>query len=95
MVDPTNQELTSVRDVYDPLPADVEHFGVDHTGPLPLNEDLDSLEIPETHSPLNREHTHQLQEFIKSAVDFDYGYSTFQHAYQYAKQLLEEEQQSE
>ena len=95
MVDPTNRGLTSVRDVYDPLPDDAEHFGIDHTGPLPLNEDMDNLEIPETHSPLNREHTHQLQEFIKSSVDFDYGYSTFQHAHQYAKQLLEEEQQSE
>ena len=30
MVDPTNQGLTSVRDVYDPLPDDVEYFGVDH-----------------------------------------------------------------
>ena len=65
MVDPTNRGLTSVRDVYDPLPDDAEHFGIDHTGPLPLNEDMDNLEIPETHSPLNREHTHQLQEFIK------------------------------
>ena len=52
MVDSTNRGLTSVRDVYDPLPDDVEHFGIDHTGPLPLNEDMDNLEIPETHSPL-------------------------------------------
>ena len=29
------------------FPDDVEHSGIDHTGPLPLNEDIDNLEIPE------------------------------------------------
>ena len=72
MVDPTGTDLCSWC-----LWPTSRWCGILWCRPLPLNEDLDSLEIPETHSPLNREHTHQLQKFIKSAVDFDYGYSTF------------------
>ena len=35
MIDPANKGPTSVCDVYEPIPDDIEHFGVDHGGPLP------------------------------------------------------------
>ena len=51
MVDPDNRQLTAVCDI-DPLPADETGFGVDPSGPLPL----DLSEGPETvdlECPLN------------------------------------------
>ena len=72
-----NKGLTSVRDVYEPIPDDVEHFGVDHGGPLPLNNEVDDLEIPETPSPLNRDHTRRVHQLVAASLDSDYGYSIF------------------
>ena len=42
MVDPNNRDLRAVHDVIDPLPTDVTGFGVDPSGPLPLDMSEDT-----------------------------------------------------
>lgn len=50
---------------------------MDHGGPLPLNNEVDDLEIPETPSPLNRDHTRRVHQLVAVSLDSDYGYSIF------------------
>lgn len=64
MVDPVNHGLPAVRDVCDPVPHDVESFGVDEDGPLPLHGS-DSVEVPATPVHFNSEQLDELQRVIR------------------------------
>ena len=95
MIDPANKGLQAMRDVYDPIPDDVENFGIDPNGYLPLHnvDDTQDVEIPDTVSPLNEHHLAQVLCLASSYSD-DYGISTYMRDHELAYRLLDEEEES-
>ncbi len=69
VIDPANRGLACIRDICDPLPDDVDNFGVDGEGPLPLHDDLEGVEILITSVPLT---SRQLDE-LSVVVDCQSG----------------------
>lgn len=70
MIDPANQGLTAVRDVCDPVPENVESFGIDDGGPLPLHESEDVV-VPVTTLPLTSEQLNQLEGVARQSLSSD------------------------
>lgn len=88
MVDPDNRDLTAVRDVIDPLPADVADFGVDHSGPLPLdlNENPETVVVEDPGCPLNGDDLDEFNDlFDPLCVCDDYGVALYLAARQFVR----------
>ena len=52
MITPANQGLPVIRDIREQLPSDIENFGPDDGGPLPLH-DFEDFDVPLTNTTLN------------------------------------------
>ena len=75
MINPANQGLTAVHDVCDPVPDDVESFGIDDESPLPLHES-EGVEVPVTTVPLTSEQLDQLKRVVRLSNDEHISWST-------------------
>lgn len=80
MIDPANRGLSGVRDICEDVPNNVEYFGVDEEGPLPL-DDVDRVEVPETPVPVSNTQLEELQQCVEQGDD-NFGIETFVRARQ-------------
>lgn len=88
MVDPDNRDLTAVRDVIDPLPADVTGFGIDPSGPLPLDlsEGLEAVVVEDLECPLNGDDVDEFNDlFDPLCMCDDYGVALYLAARQFVR----------
>ena len=75
---PANRGLPAIRDVCELLPSDIENFGVDDGGPLPLH-DSDGVDVPFTSTTLTSEQVEELMSIIvpRHVNDDDVGIDAF------------------
>lgn len=77
MITPANQGLPAIRDICEPLPNDIENFGVDRGGPLPLH-DSEGVDVPFTNTTLTNEQLQELKSIVSShATDDDVGIDAY------------------
>ena len=90
MVNPDNRDLTAVRDVIDPLPADVTGFGVDPCGPLPidLSEGTETVVVEDPECPLNGDDLDEFNDlFDPLCMCDDYGVALYLAARHFVRDL--------
>ncbi len=66
---------STICDICEPLPNDIENFGVDSGGPLPLH---DSVDVPFTSKTLTNEQLQELKSIVSGhATDDDVGIDAY------------------
>lgn len=86
MITPANRGLLAIRDVCEAVPNDVEYFGVDGNGPLPLH-DSEGVEVPQTILTLTSEQAEHLRR-ITTDQDDDVGIETYLRGRDFALSVL-------
>lgn len=86
MITPANRGLLAIHDVCEAVPNDVEYFGVDGNGPLPLH-DSEGVEVPQTILTLTSEQAEHLRR-ITTDQDDDVGIETYLRGRDFALSVL-------
>lgn len=88
VLDPNNQDLTAIRDIFDPVPSDgLDLFGNDPDGPLPLDLDEGTtvVVVNDTECPLSEVDRVQLFDTFDSlSMSDDHGISLYNNARNFA-----------
>ena len=87
MITPANQGLPAIRDVCEPFPSDIENFGVDDGGPLPLH---DSEGEPFMSTTLTSAQVEELMSIVSRHVsDDDVGIDAFLRGNDFALSVMQ------
>ncbi len=90
MIDPAHSHLTAVKDVLHDLPPDstLEDYGIDDDGPLPDEEQIYTVEVPETVSPLSEHARDTFLHTIPRSINIPDGVTTYIDACTTLKEML-------
>ena len=70
VLDPTKQGQQAIRDICDPVPADLEAFGVDEYGPLPPDS-VERVQVPVTSVALSQQQVEEVRGLLQTySADF-------------------------
>ncbi len=87
---PSRQTQTAVRDiVYGIPPEGINNFGIDYYGPLPYDEVVDQVDVPETEIPLNESQLNEFLEIVHRIPSNNYGIDVFVQAREILNQYLQ------